>query len=123
MPKIYLQTEIRQEGAEPEVRPRLLLLETASPASEVASSLERIVKGFGEGADQPDGLAAIAAIPAAAHENNLKSLLPRDLAGLGIVPGEGPEGAVVLRVLRRPGVEGPAGQADVTGLSYEVRAD
>ncbi|MNY76202.1 hypothetical protein D3C86_2157090 [compost metagenome] len=66
-------------------------------------------------------LGRITAIPAFAHESNLQAILPRDLAAHDIVSGASDdEASVVLRVIRREGITGPAGQADVTGIEYEV---
>ena len=110
--KIYIQTEIHHpDQPEPEVRPRLLVMETAAEADVVQRMLGAISQHLGR----------IAAIPAIAHEANLQAILPRDLAAHDILPGAGGEGEVTLRVIRHPGVEGPAGQADVIGLSYEVK--
>ena len=109
--KIYVQTETHYADAPaPEVRPRHLVLETAAPADKVRQMLGAVSQHLGR----------IAAIPAMAHEANLHAILPRDLAAHDILPGTGGEGEVVLRVIRREGITGPAGQADVTGLEYEV---
>ncbi|MNS44856.1 hypothetical protein D3C72_773090 [compost metagenome] len=111
--KIYLQTETHYADAPaPEVRPRHLVMETAAPADKVRQMLGAVSQHLGR----------IAAIPAMAHEANLSAILPRDLAAHDILPGTGAEGdgEVILRVIRREGITGPAGQADVTGLAYEV---
>lgn len=109
--KIFIQTEIHDpETLEPEVRSRQFVMETAAPADKVAQMLGAVTQHLGR----------IAAIPALTHEANLQAILPRDLLAHGIEPGEGGEGEVVLRVIRREGQMGPAGQADVTALEYEV---
>ena len=109
--KIYIQTEIHApESLGAEVRPRQFVLETAEGAEKVKQMLGAISQHLGR----------IAAIPAMAHESNLQAILVRDLASHGIQPGESAGGEAVLRVIRREGVTGPAGQADVTGLEYEV---
>lgn len=107
--KIFIQTETHApEG--PESRGRVLVMETAAPADQVAQMLGAITQMLGK----------IAAIPPAAHEAGLKALLPRDLAAHDIFPGAGEDGAVTLKIIRTPGVQGPAGQADVVGLDYRV---
>lgn len=110
--KIYIQTETQTaEGVE--TRPRVLVMETAAPADKAAQMLGAISQMLG----------AITAIPAMAHEAGLKAILPRDLAAHDITPGQPAEsdtGAVTLKITRTPNIQGPAGQADVTGLSYRV---
>jgi hypothetical protein len=109
--KIYIQTETHAlESLNPEVRPRQFVLETNEPATKVAQMLGAITQHLGR----------IAAIPALAHETNLLPILVRDLASHGILPGESPGGEAVLRVIRREGQTGPAGQTDVTALDYTV---
>jgi hypothetical protein len=109
--KIYIQTEIHAlESLGAEVRPRQFVLETAEPGPKVAQMLGAITQHLGR----------IAAIPAIAHESNLQAILVRDLATHGILPGESPGGEAVLRVIRREGQTGPAGQTDVTALDYAV---
>ena len=107
--KIFIQTET-QSAEGPETRGRVLIMETAAPADQVAQMLGAISQMLGK----------ITAIPPAAHEAGLKALLPRDLAAHDIRPGAGDEGAVTLKILRTPGIQGPAGQADVIGLDYRV---
>jgi hypothetical protein len=102
--KIYIQTETQSAEGGSEPRPRQLLVETAADPTTVQPALEQIAARLG----------ATTAIPAAAHEANLKAILPRDLAGLGIVPGQGAEGLAILKVLRSPG------EGDMTQLGYEV---
>lgn len=110
--KIFIQTEIHDpQTLEPEVRSRQFVMETAAPADKVAQMLGAVTQHLGR----------IAAIPALTHETNLQAILPRDLKAHGIEPGEGGDAAeVLLRVIRREGQMGPAGQADVTALEYEV---
>lgn len=108
--KIYVETETLNADQTTERRPRQLLLETAAPADAVKAALGDIAAGLG----------AITVVPPAAHEANLRAILPRDLAAKGITPGTGAEGEVVLKVRREPGQTGAAGQADVIGLSYSV---
>jgi hypothetical protein len=116
--KIYIQTDIHAADAlAPESRPRQFVMETAAPEAKVRQMLGAITQHLGR----------IAAIPPFAHEANLQAILPRDLAAHGIAArdsaieaGESAGGEVVLRVIRREGVNGPAGQADVIGLEYEV---
>lgn len=107
--KIYVQTEI-QDPAGAELRPRALVMETGAPEATVRAMLGDITQGLGR----------ITAIPPAAHEHNLKAILPRDLAARGVAPGADGDGEVVLRVKRRPNQAGPAGQEEITALSYEV---
>lgn len=109
--KIYIQTDIHAADAlAPESRPRQFVMETPAPEAQVRQMLGAITQHLGR----------IAAIPPFAHEANLQAILPRDLAAHGIEAGESAGGEVVLRVIRREGVNGPAGQADVIGLEYEV---
>jgi hypothetical protein len=112
--KIYIQTDIHATDAlAPESRPRQFVMETQAPEAQVRQMLGAITQHLGR----------IAAIPAFAHEANLQAILPRDLAAHGITAGEAGDdagGEVILRVIRREGVTGPAGQADVIGLEYEV---
>ncbi|HEY9721014.1 MAG TPA: hypothetical protein V6D47_03320 [Oscillatoriaceae cyanobacterium] len=107
--KIYVQTEV-QEPTGSELRPRTLVMETGAPESTVRAMLGDISQGLGR----------MTAIPPVAHEHNLRAILPRDLAARGVAPGSGDGGEVILRVRREPGQTGPAGQAEITALSYEV---
>lgn len=112
--KIFIQTEIlNAETAVADPRPRVVLLETATDAASVRAALEGIVARLG----------AIVAVPAAAHEANLKRLLVRDLAEHGVLagaPAEGDAGEAVLKVLRTPKGDAPAAQGEVYELRYEV---
>ena len=112
--KIFLQTEIlNAETAVADPRPRVALLETATGADAVRAALEAIAARLG----------AIAAIPPAAHESNLKHVLLRDLAEQGVAAGGAPEGdagEAVLKVLRTPKNDAPAAQGEVFDLRYEV---
>lgn len=109
--KIYVQTDLHNaETLTPESRPRQFVMETSAPEAQVRQMLGAISQHLGR----------IAAIPAFAHEANLQAILKRDLADHGIPEGPSEGGEVVLRVIRREGVNGPAGQADVIGLEYEV---
>ncbi|MDB5097953.1 MAG: hypothetical protein JWM80_2374 [Cyanobacteria bacterium RYN_339] len=102
--KIFIQTETQTAEAAAEARPRQLILETAAAAPAVQAALEAIAARLG----------AITVVPPAAHEANLKAILPRDLAAESIAPGQGAEGAAVLKVVRT------TGEAEVIGLRYEV---
>lgn len=106
--KIFIQTDTPSAG---ESRPRQLVLETAAAPERVKDALREIGGRLG----------VITAVPPAPHEHNLKQLLPRDLAALGILQGSGGEGEAVLHIVRTPGQTGAAGQADVIGLAYEVK--
>lgn len=109
--KIYVQTEIQTDDtATTEQRARQLLLETAAPPEQVFAALSQIQAG----------LAQITAIPPAAHETNLRTILTCDLAERGIVPAAVPDnsnGEATLLVIRTPG---EPGAAEVFYLSYRV---
>jgi hypothetical protein len=109
--KIYIQTETHTEAGL-ETRPRMLVMETAAPADKAAQMLGAVSQMLG----------AITAIPAIAHEAGLKAILPRDLAAHDITATRETDvaGAVTLKIIRTPNIQGPAGQADVTGLAYRV---
>lgn len=107
--KAYIQTET-QQGQVADPRPKVLLLETAGDA---AAALGAIAPRLG----------LIIAIPAAAHESNLRALLVRDLAEHGVLPGASEDGReVVLKVIRTPKGDAPPGQAEVWNLSYQLQA-
>ena len=107
--KVYLQTETHQPAGTADVRPKVLLLETAARnAPEVLRAIEPT-------------LGRIIATPTAVHESNLRALLLRDLAEAGVLPGAAEdEGSVVLKVIRTPKDDVAAGQAEVWHLSYQV---
>ncbi len=113
--KIFLQTEIlNAETAVADPRPRVVLLETAADGNSVRAALEGIVARLG----------VIIAVPAAAHELNLKNLLVRDLAEHGVLPGpagEDDKGEALLKVMRTPKNDAPAAQGEVFDLRYEVQ--
>jgi hypothetical protein len=113
--KIFLQTEILAADSDVvDPRPRVALLETAAAPDAVKAALDLIASRLG----------VIAAIPAPAHEANLRHLLRRDLAELGVAPGPGAEddaGEAVLRVRRTPKNDAPTAQGEVYDLAYEVQ--
>jgi len=107
--KVYVQTETHQATGTADVRPKVLLLETA--AENAAAALRAIEPTLGR----------IIATPTAVHESNLKALLLRDLAAAGVLPGPaGDDGSVVLKVIRKPKDDVAAGQAEVWQLSYQI---
>ncbi len=107
--KIYVQTEIRDaDGNVTETRGRQALLDTCAPAATVGAALSELVASLGR----------IIAIPPAAHEANLRAILPRDLAlRLGSDAGEPASGEAVLTIIRSPG---QPGAAEVFDLAYRV---
>lgn len=113
--KIYLQTQTLSADADDEageggLRGRQLVYETPASPAAVETALQAIVASLG----------AITAIPAPAHEHNLKQLLPRDLAAQGLTAGPGGEGEALLSITRLPDQPSPSGVGTVIALRYAV---
>lgn len=110
--KIYVQTEIRDaEGNVTETRGKQTLLETGASRASVSEALAGIVARLGR----------IIAIPAAAHEANLRAILPRDVAAslADLSPAQPNDaGEATLMIIRSPGSQG--GGAEVFDLAYRV---
>lgn len=110
--EFQFQTVTRSREGNEDARPPVSLMCAEVSLGEARAALEAIVPQLG----------SLIAIPAAAHESNLRSLLRRDLAA---VPTHdevtAPEGRVLLRVIREPRDDARTPAADVFGLVYEIQ--
>jgi hypothetical protein len=112
--ELQLQTVIRHVGGPDELRPAVSLLATRASRQAVHTAVEQLIPHLG----------TLIAIPAAAHEANLKALLRRDFAHLedSDLPLEPADERVLLRVVRQARDEAGASNAEVFSLSYELQA-
>jgi hypothetical protein len=101
--KIYVQTRTITANNEVEARSPGLVLETSADAATVRQALEGLLAGLGR----------ITAVPAAAHEANLRAVLPRDVVALPAGIGDG---SATLVVERRADPD----KADIFNLDYKV---
>lgn len=110
--EFQLQTVTRTPEGKEELRPPVSLLRAAVSRPEAEAAMKALVPHLG----------ALIAIPAAAHESNLKALLRRDLASLPPTDdAAAPEGRVLLRVIRESREDARTPAAEVFGLVYEIQ--
>jgi hypothetical protein len=111
--ELQVQTVIRHAAGPDELRPAVSLLATRASRQAIQEAVEQAIPRLG----------SLIAIPAAAHEANLKALLRRDFSHLEVsdLPLPADE-RVVLRVVRQAREEAGSSSAEVFSLSYEIQS-